>query len=164
MANEMVDVDNPLFAAWAKRKHVVILSGYLFITEALMTAHSQKLRLYFSQLKGNQAQDLEPILQLRQECEQIIDVVIRHGGYDKWLEGKYYFSTADYIAWIRAAATLYPQCRTGFFLCSDSRQDLSGLEGIAYRLRAGHDLENRAALARCDMLISPPSSYSGWAA
>ncbi len=58
MANEMVDLDNPLFAAWAKRKHVVILNGYLFITEALMTAHSQKLRLYFSQLKGNQAQDL----------------------------------------------------------------------------------------------------------
>lgn len=163
-ASEMVDLSNPSFISWAKRKHVIFLSGYLFLAETLMRKHAKEIALYFSQLEGNSPKALEPVQKLREENDLIIGVVIRHGGYKSWLNGKYYFPTTTYINWIKEAAQLHPNLRTGFFLCSDCEQDLTGLEGISYSFRWGSDLENRAALMRCDMLISPPSSYSGWAA
>lgn len=164
MSHEMISMSKPIFSNWAKQKHVLILSGYLFLSDRLMQRHVNKLISYFSQLEGNTTKALEPIRILREENDLVIGIVIRHGGYESWLNGKYYFSTSTYINWTKEAASLYPKLRTGFFICSDCEQELSGLNSLSYSFRSGSDLENRAALIHCDMIISPPSSYSGWAA
>jgi hypothetical protein len=164
MAEETINLDAPAFIQWARKKHVIILNGYLFLADKSMQLHADKLKSYFLQLEGNTPKALQPVQQLRADNDIVIGVVIRHGGYDQWLNGKYYFTTESYIHWIREAVHAFKDQRIGFFLCSDREQDLSHLKGMSYRFRAGHDLENRAALATCDMLMSPPSSYSGWAA
>lgn len=163
-AQEMVNLDSPEFKHWAASKHVILLSGYQFIASTLMQRHSTILREYFHQVVGSSTDAIEPITDLRRSCDIVIGVVIRHSGFQNWMNGKYFFPFSAYLRWIHQALRLQPDLRTGFFLCSDSDQQLDGLDEVQFRFRSGHDLENRAVLARCDMIITPPSSYGAWAA
>ncbi|MFN5463752.1 MAG: hypothetical protein ACK5CQ_01735 [Cyanobacteriota bacterium] len=161
---ERLELDQPNFVEWASKKHVILLSGWLFISSVSMERHADKIRAYFKQILGNTPEALAPVNRLRQTCDLVIGVVIRHGGFDQWMGGKYFFETTKYIEWIKQTARLYPQQRVGFFICSDAELNLESLTDICYEFRGRSDLENRAALSQCDMILSPPSSFAGWAA
>ncbi|MFM7640805.1 MAG: hypothetical protein ACKO45_04560 [Cyanobium sp.] len=161
---ERLELDQSNFVEWANNKHVILLSGWLMISSVSMERHADKIRAYFKQILGNTPEALAPVNRLRQSCDLVIGVVIRHGGFDQWMGGKYYFETATYIEWIKQTARLYPHQRVGFFVCSDEELNLENLNDICYEFRGRSDLENRAALSQCDMILSPPSSFAGWAA
>ncbi len=161
---ERIDLDHPGFVAWSRSKHVIIVSGYNYIAQDSMPRHAETIRSYFRQLKCNDSSALAPVARLRESCDLVVGVVVRHSGFDRWMDGKYYFSTAVYVEWIRQIAALYPESSVGFMICSDSELNLVELSGIRHECRAGYDLENRAALAVCDLMIGPPSSYAAWAA
>lgn len=161
---ERVELDQPNFVAWAEKKQVILLSGWLFISSHSIERHAEEIRRYFRQVLGNDAEALAPVMRLRQTCDLIIGVVIRQGGFDQWMGGKYFFEPQTYIRWIKQAAKLYPQQKVGFFICSDAELNLENLDEISFEFRARSDLENRAALSICDRILSPPSSYAGWAA
>jgi hypothetical protein len=161
---EHVDLDNPDFVAWFQKKTVLLISGYQYISESSMRRHADTIRNYFQQISGNDAAATAPVVRLRQDCDLVIGVVIRHGGFDNWMGGKYFFDIATYARWINQLVEMFSPERIGFFVCSDAHLDLSILQNVRYEFRSQSDLENRAALSVCDMIISPPSSYAGWAA
>jgi hypothetical protein len=129
-----------------------------------MQRHVESIRQYFTQISGNDALAIAPVMRLRQQCDLVIGVVIRHGGFDQWMGGKYFFDIAVYARWINQLVEIFSHRRIGFFICSDADLDLGVLKGVTYQFRSQSDLENRAALAICDMIVSPPSSFAGWAA
>jgi len=161
---ERVDLDDPDFTAWFQSKSVVLISGYQYIAAVSMERHAQRIRNYFKQISGYDDAAIAPIVRLRQHCNVVIGVVVRHGGFDQWMGGKYFFDIATYARWINQLLQLLSPQRVGFFICSDADLDLNVLQGVTYEFRSRSDLENRAALSVCDMIISPPSSYAGWAA
>ena len=161
---ERVDLDNPDFVAWFQKKSVLLISGYQYISESSMCRHADTIRHYFKQISGNDAFAIAPVVRLRQHCDLVIGVVVRYGGFDRWMGGKYFFNIATYARWISQINELFSQQRMGFFICSDADLDLGILQHVRYEFRSRSDLENRAALSVCDMIISPPSSYAGWAA
>ena len=161
---ERVDLDNPDFVAWFQTKYVLLIGGYQYISESSMRRHADTVRKYFNQISGNDASAIAPVIRLREHCDLVIAVVIRHGGFDKWMGGKYFFDIATYLRWINQLIQLFADQRVGFFICCDAELNLSALEHVRHEFRSRSDLENRAALSICDMIISPPSSYAGWAA
>jgi len=161
---ERVDLDNADFVAWFQKKTVLVISGYQYIAESSMRRHADIIRQYFKQISGSDASAIAPVMRLRQHCDLVVAVVIRHGGFDQWMGGKYFFDLPTYTRWIDQLVQLFSHRRVGFFICSDAELDLSSLRHVRYEFRSKSDLENRAALSICDMIISPPSSYSGWAA
>jgi hypothetical protein len=161
---ERVDLDNPDFVAWFQKKYVVVISGYQYIAESSMRRHADAIRQYFQQISASDASAIAPVMRLRQQCDLVIAVVIRHGGFDQWMGGKYFFDLQTYRQWIDQLVLLFSHRQVGFFVCSDADLDLSMLEHVRHEFRSKSDLENRAALSICDLIISPPSSYAGWAA
>jgi hypothetical protein len=161
---EDFDLDSPEFARWARSKWVILLRGYNFIADQSMASSADTMRPYFRQIVGNDASAVSPVHRLRRNCDIVVGVVIRLSGFDRWLGGKYYFPVATYMTWIRQASLLWPDARVGFFICSDSEIDLSPIDDLPFEFRSQNDLENRAALACCDRIMAPPSSFAGWAA
>ena len=80
---ERVDLDDPDFVAWFQRKSVVLISGYQYIAAASMPRHAGSLRHYFRQISGHDAAAIAPVLRLRQHCDLVVGVVVRHGGFDQ---------------------------------------------------------------------------------
>lgn len=161
---DRIDLDHPGFVAWSRSKHVILISGYNYIAEDSMPRHAETIRGYFRQVEGSDCNALAPVTRLRKSCDLVVGVVVRHSGFDKWMNGKYFFNTRVYTDWIRQISSMYPESSVGFMICSDSDLNLVELSGIRHEFRAGSDLENRAALAACDLIIGPPSSYAAWAA
>jgi hypothetical protein len=53
--------------------------------------------------------------------------------------------------------------RTRFLLCSDIRLDPTEFRDFDILTGTGHPVEDNYALATCDYLIGPPSTYTAWA-
>jgi hypothetical protein len=104
----------------------------------------------------------EPLDNLK-DCDVIIGVAIRHGDYKTWQNGKYYLPAKTYQNWMEKAESLFAPKKVGFFIASDEEQDLSIFEKHNYFFRSVHPLENLYSLAKCDFLLSVPSSFAGWA-
>jgi hypothetical protein len=53
--------------------------------------------------------------------------------------------------------------RVAFLICSDELVPLDRFCGLNIFLGTGHLIEDMYALAKCDLLMGPQSTFSGWA-
>ena len=104
-----------------------------------------------------------PINNLRETCDLVLGIVIRHGDFKSWRGGEYFFPTDEYIQFMDQCVALLEDIRIGFFIASDEEQDPSLFEHHTFHFRAKHPLENLHSLAACDGMIAAASSFTGWA-
>jgi len=105
---DQINLDCPQFAQWAKSKRVILLRGYNFVANRSMASHAADIRPYFRQVVSNDATARSPVDRLRTHCDLVVGVVIRLGGFDQWLGGRYYFPVPTYLNWIRQVNSLWP--------------------------------------------------------
>jgi hypothetical protein len=75
-------------------------------------------------------------------------------------------TTADDAAYRRllvATQAIMPAQEIRFLVCSDEPIDAAAFAGLDVARGTGHLLEDMYALAGCDYLIGPPSTYTAWA-
>ena len=100
---------------------------------------------------------------LRAAADVVVGVHVRQGDYRTWRNGKYFFNPARYADWMREMAGLFPGRRAAFLICSDEPRNASEFPGITVELGAGSALADLCALAGCDYIIGPQSTYTQWA-
>lgn len=90
---------------------------------------------------------------------------IRRGDYRSYCGGRYCFSDDDWTRWIR-------QCRQMALDAGKRFQGLTFSNEPVDQIIADHDdvaagpggvFDDLAVLSKCDYLLGPPSTYSGWA-
>ena len=106
---------------------------------------------------------------LRQQYDFLIGVLIRQNDYKRWLNGRYYFETEQYIDWIIQASTVFKDYgKVGFIIAADQPKELDQFSSLnAYFSTGiaggeGHYLESMAELSLCDIIMTPPSTFSTW--
>jgi hypothetical protein len=158
------DIGDPGFKASLVSKPVTFIRGFVYDNSQPDIAEEHPaIHHFFRPRKQFVAGIEEPIRELRQSCEIILGIVIRHGDFKTWRGGEFYFETKDYVRLMeRAAGHLAPR-RVGFFIASDEEQPHEAFQGHNYYFRAGHPLENLGALSLCDGLLAAESSFTGWA-
>jgi hypothetical protein len=62
-----------------------------------------------------------------------------------------------------AAASLLQGKQVVFWVCSDEGVAADAFPGLRVEPGVGTILEDLCSLARCDLLIGPPSTFSAWA-
>ena len=91
-----------------------------------------------------------------------VGVVVRHGDYKTWKNGKYYYSLEIYTQWMQEVCNLFGAENVGFFIASDEVQPLDDLKDFCFYFRYGHPIENLYSLSQCDYIITTKSSFAGW--
>lgn len=151
--------------------NITVLSGWGICNWKLVEKHQSKIRealkvrcKYFS-LSNSFVADK------RQKYDFIIGVMIRQGDYKLWEDGQYYFSVEQYSQWINQLSEMFEyRGKVGFILASDTSQDMKNFanQNIHFTTGitggSGHYIESICQLSLCDVVISPPSSFSLWAA
>lgn len=125
--------------------------------------HADFLRIFF-----------RPVDMIRDEVDRYIDaarigsdvlvgVHIRQGDYAQHDGGMLFYETPEYVALMRQIQELIPSKNVRFLVCSNVSQSKEDLGGIDWRPGPGAEISDLYALAACDYIIGPPSTYSQWA-
>jgi hypothetical protein len=93
----------------------------------------------------------------------LIGVHIRRGDYKEYLGGAYYFSYPEYRSLLERLYDLVGVSNVHFIIVSNEPVPISVLEGLPATWLVGSEVEDLYSLARCNLIVGPPSTYSDWA-
>jgi len=146
----------------AERAAVLVVVGWRFRDDQAVREHGDLIRAIFRpRPRFRQAVD-DSLAPLRDRCDIVIGVHVRRTDYAAFRGGRFFYSDTDYR---RVMADLAERNgRVGFLLASDAPLDIRAFGGLTVRQAPGHELADLYALAGCDYIVGPPSTYSTWAA
>ncbi|MBE9227737.1 alpha-1,2-fucosyltransferase [Phormidium sp. LEGE 05292] len=148
---------------------IVFMQGWLlrdgwFVKDtALLQKHSTAIRKYFTPLKKYRLNVIKLISSMRNQADIIVGVHIRHGDYAVHQNGKYFYQIEEYVKVMKSVEKLFSNQKVAFLICTNGEQNPQLLKDLNYYFANNHIIEDLYALAECDYIIGPPSSYTMWA-
>ena len=104
--------------------------------------------------------------EIRQTADLVIGVHIRHGDYQTWRNGRYYYTLEDFHHIMIQLKTIFPNYNISFFISSNEDFDTTIFEGchcFRFRGEPSGDILDLYTLSLCNRIIGPWSTYSRWA-
>ncbi len=157
------DLGSDNFASLARSDRHLLTLGWLFRSQLLFNRHADAVRDHFQiALQHRQRVDCL-IAAIRAESDVIVGVHIRHGDYANFMNGQYFYSVSQYADTMRNIAQQLTGQRVAFLVCSNIAIDQSDFGELRVHFGPGHIIEDMYAMAEADLLVGPPSTYTGWA-
>ncbi len=166
----VLDLSDQGFNKHVQNARTTLLSGWLIRSWKLVEQQQVPLRKAIQPERSFVSLASKHVASIHEHCDVLVGVQIRHGDYKHWQNGKYFFSTEEVAAQMRAVEVAYPQKRVGFLVTSDEPQDESLFEGLNWwwsqgaAQKGGHYLLGILELGMCDFIVAPHSTFSAWAA
>lgn len=163
------DLASPAFREMARSSNFVILSGPLFRVKSQNwnKKHGNLIRSYFEPVKEIRAKVNSLLMEARNEAAILIGVHIRRGDYATFLDGRYYYSHAQYAELIFKIQLLFTSWHKDhtirFLLSSNEFIPSEPFHGLNHLRLNGSAVQDLYSLAGCDYLIGPPSTFGAWA-
>ncbi len=159
---ESCDLGGHDFAAAAWSGHLMT-QGWLFRSERLVQKHADKIREHFRIARPHQAVVDRMIDSLRNQSEVVVGVHVRQGDYATFMDGKYFYTVSQYVEIMRNIVDQLAPSRVAFLVSGNGDLSPRDFAGLRVRFGTGHVIEDLYALAAVDMLVGPPSTFTGWA-
>jgi hypothetical protein len=161
--DESCDLADPKFLAAAKAKWFIFVQGWKFRDEPRLQKHADAIRKFFAPTEAVAQKVKSHIDTLRAECEVLVGVHIRQGDYRNFEGGRYFYESRDYARMMKEVEEFFPDERVGFLICSNAAQNPEIFADFKCAPGPGHFVEDMYALAGCDYIMGPPSTYTLWA-
>jgi hypothetical protein len=142
---------------------VVFIYGWHFRAPECVERHADKIRAYFRVAEPYETASTQAVQRLREKADVVVGIHMRFGDYLNFKGGKYYFPPARYFSWMEQLAGQFPGRKVAFMICSDEPRPASGFPGLLVGLGPGSMAGDLYALAKCDYIFGPPSTFSQWA-
>ncbi|UOQ50804.1 hypothetical protein [Hymenobacter cellulosivorans] len=157
------DLNQPDYLA-AARGGLVLAHGWQFRDKRNFSRHGALLRQLFAPIEPHRRAVTALLAGLRESADVVVGVHIRRGDYATYNNGAYFYDNATYARAMRAVQEQLPAGqRVAFLLCSNEELTLADFAGLRVHLATNHFVEDLYALAACNYVLGPPSSYSMWA-
>jgi hypothetical protein len=141
----------------------VFAQGWLFRCEPYLIKNKDFIRNYFHLVDKHQQNVDRVIASARKDCEVLVGLHIRHGDYAHFEGGKYFYSLDQYYSVMLKVSELFKDKKIRFLVSSNGQHDYSVFKNMDYCVPTGNEVEDMYALAKCDYLLGPPSTYTMWA-
>jgi hypothetical protein len=130
---------------------------------ALPVKHAALFREQFQLTPPLRAQLAEYLAPLRQRYQRLVGIHIRRGDYVRYREGQWFFDNATYRRLIVHLQSLFPGETVGFIVATNEPFPADDFASLPTHAGPGHFALDMYALAGCDLIAGPPSTFSGWA-
>jgi hypothetical protein len=163
------NLGSPALLARLRRHGSVLLAGWPVRDWTAFDRHADTVRAFLAPAEPFQEIAQAFVRELRRTYKTLVGVLIRQQDYRILEGGRYFFSSSQYREWMSQAARAFgpDSC---LVVSTDEVQPRQLLDGLnaAWCTGAvcghGHFVESMAELSLCDVILSPPSTFSGWAA
>jgi len=157
------DLEAPEFRHLLRGSGWLVLRGWKFRAHAALQRQHPLIHEIFRPVPDIESAVSASLLRARTGIDRLIGIHVRQGDYRHWLGGKYFFSHENYLSWMVQAAALWPEEKIGFLVCSNGDWTVDRIAGCPVARGPGGAVEDLYALAGCDAIMGPPSSFSLWA-
>jgi len=152
-----------------KRGSIICFKGWLFRDgwfvedTPKLREYADRIRAYFTPLERYTINVNNLISSIKNSADTIVGIHIRQGDYAQHQNGRYFYTIDQYIEVMNAAVKLFAGKNIKFLICSNLKQEPSLFKSFNCVFASGHLIEDMYALAECDCIVGPPSSYTMWA-
>lgn len=157
------DLDGPEFLALARRPGLLFAKGWRFRATASFERHADAIRDFLRPSQRAFEAARSAVSELRTRADVVAGVHIRHGDYREFRGGRYYFELPVYLRWMRCMRESLAPRRAAFLVCSNMEHSPGFFTGLDCVSGPGRAVDDLHALAECDYLLGPPSTFSRWA-
>lgn len=136
--------------------------GWSFRTPELVCKHKVLIQQIFTPITKHREAVSRLIARVRTGTDHLVGIHIRQTDYKTFANGKYFYPLSLYR---RVMDDMASQLKGSvrFLICSDAPVDREAFTGLDIVSATGHPIEDNYALAACDYIVGPPSTYTGWA-
>jgi hypothetical protein len=156
-------LDGPEVQEKIRPAKIVLVYDWRLRAPDLVRKHGGKIRDYFRPLENIETAGRAAVDRLRRDADLVVGVHVRHGDYRKWKDGRYFFPASRYAAWMGELAAQFPGRKVSFLVCSDERRTAEEFPGLTVGFGTDSPVGDIFALARCDYILGPKSTFSQWA-
>jgi hypothetical protein len=160
---QVYDLTSDEFIRLRKHSRVLIAQGWFFRDYANFAKHAAALREFFTPIELHARNVARLMDAARRDGDVLVGAHIRQGDYADLSGGKYLYTTRQYVELFKRATSLWRGKRVKFLICSNMPQDETLFQGLNFTKGNNDLIEDMYALARCDYLIGPPSTFTMWA-
>jgi len=159
--NKEFSVDDYISASMLPNK--IIITDWLFRYYSGVKNNEEYVRSHLS-FKNSFYKNPDKIvrfLKSKYPFFTLVGIHIRRGDYIKWLNGKYHFDLNIYYANMKSLSLQIGNCV--FVICSNEDIRLENNDNLTIEYISGSAIEDICVLSKCDYILGPPSTFSGWA-
>lgn len=160
---ETINLDAPEVQSGIAGARVVFVHGWRIRAPESLRRHAGVIRDYFRPMEPLEHASRQAVDRLRQTAEVVVGIHVRLGDNWKWAGGKFFFPVSQYVAWMRELTGQFPHRKVSFLICSDEPRSETEFPGLTVGLGPGSAVSDLYALARCDYIMGPPSTFTQWA-
>ena len=126
--------------------------------------HGDKIRSFLEPLNVYQEKATQLVTKIKSQTDVLVGVHLRQTDYKEFVGGRFFYSLEQYLVKMLEIRDLYHPRRCSFLICSDVQWEGNPKQGLAYFSGPGTLVGDLMALSKCDLILGPPSTFSGWAA
>lgn len=143
---------------------LVFVDGWRFHDPESLDKHLPQLRDMFRPKKQYQERVDLIIRQTRSLADIVIGVHVRKGDYRNYKDGIWYYDDQVYRKYMTTLQDIVFQGNKSciFLICSDEKINTDIFKDLPAICVQKPEIIDMYALASCDYLIGPPSTFSGW--
>ena len=152
--------------AFISTKLIVVVRAWNLNCSKSINHHESKIRQILCPIHYDKNLADSYIRKLRNRYDIIVGVHARRGDYQKFLDGKYYYSWTEYKDWITNIIKVFKESKkdkVGILICSDEIVDIKLFKSLPVNISEKPTVINdMLILSLCDYNIGPPSSLGTW--
>jgi hypothetical protein len=161
---EFIDLTGVSATLAQQRWWLLATRGLHFYAPALVERHAAAIRAFFTPLEPWRGNAERCAVAAKGDADLLVGVHIRHGDYAKHHGGRWFYPVATYAALMRSLVEQLAPRRVRFLVCTNAVIAAGDFANLPVTMATGQMIEDLHALAHCDLIMGPPSSFSGWAA
>ena len=159
-----IDLNSSAYLAQARGPRHLLLHGWQYRDKRNFTKHADLLRRYFQPIRPHREAVEQVLATNRADTDVLIGVHIRRGDYAGWHGGAFLFDNTTYVRAMREVRALFPAGeRVRFLLFSNEPIPAADFAEFDTGRSSDHPVEDLYAMAGCDYIVGPLSTYSMWA-
>ena len=156
-------LDDPAHADLRDPRQLLIVRGQEFRAYDSLYRHEAEIRRIFRPTRKAEAEVAAAVAPAREACDVLVGVHVRRFDYKLFHGGRYFFEFEQYVDAMRQAAGQFPGKKVGFVVCSTDKIPPEVFGELPVWPGPGSAIGDLYALAACDRVMGPPSSFNQWA-
>jgi hypothetical protein len=161
--DQYLELDSPAFLTVARRHRILLVQDWFFRSPSNCEKHREVIRSHFTPWQHHLDHVRALVEPARTRGRFVVGVHVRQTDYRRYKEGRFFYSHEQYRGVMEKVQAVFSGTEVSFLVCSDAAVPPHAFAGFDVLYGNGHELEDLYALAACDRLIGPPSTYSKWA-